>query len=30
VPVSGFKYFVKRFVGQLVTGFSLGSIAAGS
>ena len=30
VPVSGFKYFVKRFVGQLFTGFSLGSLAAGS
>jgi polysaccharide export outer membrane protein len=30
VPMSGFKYFVKRFVGTLLTGTSVGSIAGGS
>jgi polysaccharide export outer membrane protein len=28
VPMSGFKYFVKRFVGTIVSGISIGSIGA--
>ena len=27
VPMSGFKYFVKRFIGTLISGTSVGSIA---
>jgi polysaccharide export outer membrane protein len=30
VPMSGFKYFVKRFIGTIISGTSVGSIAAGS
>jgi polysaccharide biosynthesis/export protein len=30
VPMSGFKYFVKRFIGTIVSGVSLGSFAGGS
>jgi hypothetical protein len=26
VPMSGFKYFVKRFVGTIISGVSLGGI----
>jgi len=30
VPMSGFKYFVKRFIGTIVSGVSVGSFAGGS
>jgi polysaccharide biosynthesis/export protein len=30
VPMSGFKYFVKRFVGTIISGVSVGSFAGGS
>jgi hypothetical protein len=30
VPTSGFKYFVKRFVGTIITGVSVGSFVGGS
>jgi polysaccharide export outer membrane protein len=30
VPMSGFKYFVKRFVGTIVSGVSIGGFAGGS
>jgi polysaccharide export outer membrane protein len=30
VPMSGFKYFVKRFIGTIVSGVSVGSLVGGS
>jgi polysaccharide export outer membrane protein len=30
VPMSGFKYFIKRFVGTIISGVSIGSFAGGS
>jgi hypothetical protein len=30
VPMSGFKYFVKRFIGTIVSGVSVGSFVGGS
>lgn len=30
VPMSGFKYFVKRFIGTIVSGVSIGSFVGGS
>jgi polysaccharide export outer membrane protein len=30
VPMSGFKYFVKRFIGTIISGVSVGSVAGGS
>jgi polysaccharide export outer membrane protein len=30
VPMSGFKYFVKRFIGTIISGVSVGSFAGGS
>jgi polysaccharide export outer membrane protein len=30
VPVSGFKFFVKRFIGTIISGVSVGSFAGGS
>ena len=30
VPMSGFKYFVKRFIGTIISGVSIGSVAGGS
>jgi polysaccharide export outer membrane protein len=30
VPMSGAKYFVKRFVGTIISGFSIGAVGAGS
>jgi protein involved in polysaccharide export with SLBB domain len=30
VPMSGFKYFVKRFVGTIISGVSFGSFVGGS
>ena len=30
VPMSGFKYFVKRFIGTIISGVSIGSLAGGS
>ena len=30
VPMSGFKYFVKRFIGTIISGVSIGSFAGGS
>jgi polysaccharide export outer membrane protein len=30
VPMSGFKYFVKRFIGTIISGVSVGSFVGGS
>jgi hypothetical protein len=30
VPMSGFKYFVRRFVGTIISGTNIGSLTRGS